>query len=406
VQCKLSNNSAYIKDFNKDTAALTFKDGLHSNFLHTNLDVSLFNFLYKIDNQHAVNFGLRARTYTHIKTMPFEYSDTISSLNSFLLTNRNTPYLQGFGTHTGWLEADLNYSQVLIEKSDSKLSGGITLQIMKGMSGAFFKMNKVSYRETKTATGTDFSFSGGSAAMAYSANYDQNSIKTAYKNSVGSLGVSLGVEYMTYHTEENYEGNNNINYDWKIGLSLMDLGSNSFKPSIASGQYFSPNVAITDADLTNKFTNITDMKAFKDSLNTIFGNNTDITDNFSISNPTRLILNVDKNLGNHLYVNGELSMNFYSTSTTTNLHTRELNLLTITPRWETVGFGAYLPVQYNTQGQLWLGMALKAGPLVLGFHDLGLFFKKDPIVGGGGYVLLSIHPFNKKKILSKMDCPQ
>ncbi|MDP3666126.1 MAG: hypothetical protein Q8R50_05555, partial [Sediminibacterium sp.] len=119
----------------------------------------------------------------------------------------------------------------------------------------------------------------------------------------------------------------------------------------------------------------------------------------------RLIINIDKHLTHHFYLNGELSMNFFSTSNYTKLRTRELNLLTITPRWETFGWGAYLPVQYNTQGQVWVGAAIKMGPLVLGFHNLGLL-GKNPTLNGGGYLLLSIHPFSKRNVLSKMDCLQ
>jgi hypothetical protein len=98
-------------------------------------------------------------------------------------------------------------------------------------------------------------------------------------------------------------------------------------------------------------------------------------------------------------------MNFYSTSSFTKFRTRELNLITVTPRWETIGWGAYLPVQYNTQGQVWVGAAVKMGPLVIGMHNLKLL-SKDPMLSGGAYLLLSIHPFNKKAVLSKMDCPQ
>lgn len=407
AQVKLSNNSAYLKNFpSTSNTELTMKEGFQSRFLHTNLDVSLLNFLYKIDNEHAVNFGIRARTYSHVKTMPFQYSDTFSMPHSFMIANRATPYLQGFGTHTGWLEADLNYSQVLFENSNSKLSGGLTVQIMKGISGAYLRLNKITYLESKSATDTSYVFTGGGMSMAYSSNYDQSSFKDVYKNSLGALGLSMGIEYMTYNNDANTGGNNNLNYDWKIGLSLMDLGSNSFNPSIASGNYYNPSASVTESDLEKKLLVAQDAKEFKDSLSTFFTTNTDVIDNYSISNPTRLILNIDKNFGSNLYVNGELSMNFYSTSSYTKLHTRELNLLTITPRWETIGLGAYLPIQYNTQGQLWIGLAIKAGPLVIGFHDLGLLFKKDPYVNGGGYLLLSIHPFSRKRIVGKMECPE
>jgi len=409
TQVKLSSNSPYLKDFSlskNDSSRLTLQDGYGSRFIHSNLDVSLFNFLYKINNKKAFSVGLRGRTYNHIKMQPFNFVDsTVSSLHSFLVANRNTSYIEGFLTHTGWLEADLNYSQVLSETNTSKLSGGVTLQIMKGLSGAFLKVNKVSYLEDKNATDTAYTFTNGSGSFGYSDNYDQSTtLKDFMKNTSTSFGLSLGIEYLVYNPELNDGTNNNLNYDWKLGVSLMDIGSNSFKPSQYSSQFYAPNAAISDATLDTKLNGAANIRDFRDSLNSVFTTNAAITDNFTISMPTRLIVNIDKNLGNHLYVNGELSMNFYSTSSYTKLHTRELNLLTVTPRFETIGFGAYLPVQYNTQGQLWIGAALKLGPLLLGIHNLGIF-KKDPTLNGGGYLLLSIHPFSKSKVIGKLDCP-
>lgn len=403
VQAKMSSNSPYYES--GANGGLTMNGDMRSKFFHANMDLSLLNLLYKPDNRHAFNFGIRARTYNHVKTSAFRYSDSIGSFHHFLIANDNLPYLEGFGTHSGWLEADLNYSQVLFENNNSKLTGGVTLQIMKGLSGAFVKINKVSYIESKNATDTFFNFTDGSGSFGYSNTLDQNSFRNANKNALASLGLSLGVEYMLYNNELN-EGaaNNNLNYDWKIGISLMDMGSNKFRPSTNSVQLFSPSATITDNLVDRKLTGAADISAFKDSLTSIFTNSAGMVNNFSISSPTRLIVNVDKNFGNNLYVNGELSMNFYATSSYIKYRTRELNLLTITPRWETIGWGAYLPVQYNTQGQLWIGAAIKLGPLVVGLHNLGIL-AKNPTLNGGGYLLLSIHPFNKRDVLSKMDCP-
>ncbi len=409
TQLKVSTNSPYMKMYSngiQSELGLTMKEGTASRFAHGNFDVSLLNFLYKIDNRNAFNVGVRLRSYTHIKTMPLNYADTIASLNDFLIANANTPYLQGFITSTGWMETDLNYSRVLMENSYSKLSGGITLQIMKGLSGAFFKLNKMSYLEGKTATDTFFTFTGGGGSYAYSDNLNESTQKDFLNKSLNGLGLSLGIEYLTFNSESAANsGNNVLNYDWKIGVSLMDLGANHFKPTPYSIQFSDPNPLLPDANFDTKLSNASNVRDLSDSIKTLFSNNSDITDNFSISNPTRLILNIDKNLGNHFYVNGELSMNFYSTSSFTKLRTRELNLLTITPRWETIGWGAYLPIQYNTQGQIWLGMAVKAGPLVLGLHSLGIL-KKEPTINGGGYLMLSIHPFSKRRVLSKLDCPE
>ncbi len=402
VQAKISTNALYIKS----GSGISMQEDINSKFVHANFDVSLLNFLYKPDNDHAFNFGIRARSYTHSKTMPFLYTDSINSIHSFLITNAAAPYIQGFITHTGWIEADLNYSQVLMENDHSKLSGGVTLQIMKGISAAFAKINKVSYLEAKNGTDTSFTFTNGSGSYGYSAGYEANNLKDFNNNTLSALGLSMGIEYMTYNSEANAGAiNNNINYDWKIGVSLMDLGANSFKPGKSSSQFYQPDPSIADADIDKKINNTSSLQEFTDSISTLFSNSSKIVNNFTITNPTRLIINVDKNLGNHFYVNGEMSLNFYSTSSYTKLRTRELNLLTVTPRWETIGLGVYLPLQYNTQGQLWVGAAVKLGPLVVGFHNFGIL-KKDALLNGGGYVLLSIHPFNKKNIMGKLDCPQ
>jgi hypothetical protein len=409
AQVKIRSNFLYLKNFtlsDQSNSSLSAKEGFTSKFLHSNMDLSLFNFLYKIDQKHALNIGFRMRSYTHSKAEPFVLTDSINRIHDFFIANRSTPNLQGYGTHAGWIEADLNYSAIIKENDHSRLSAGVTLQIMKGLSGAFFKLNKLSYLEAKTATDTAYYFSGGNGSFGYSANYDENSFKNFMSKSKNGLGLSMGIEYLTYQTDRNDgKPNNALNYDWKLGASLMDLGGNIFAPSPNSGAFFTPDPTISDAKVDQKLSGANSASAFRDSLNSLFTTSSLLTDNFNISNPTRLILNADKHLGNHFYINGELSMNFYSTASYTKYRTRELNLLTLTPRWETLAWGLYLPVQYNTQGQTWVGLAIKAGPLVLGFHNLGLL-KKDPTINGGGYLLLSVHPFSTRKVLSKFDCPE
>ncbi len=409
AQLKNSTNSIYVKNLslvNQDSSYLTMKDGNSSRFEHSNFDASLFNFSYKIDNNHSIGINIRGRTYNHTKTLPFNYADSSdNSFNNTLILNRHTAFLEGFTTHSGWLEADFNYAQVIRETDRSKFSAGITLQIMKSISGAYAKISKLSYLEAKGSSDTTYTFTNGNFAYAYSENYDNTDNVNDFINTAKtSLGLSLGIEYMIYNPEANQNAiNNNLNYDWKIGVSLMDLGANVFKPSTFSGKFADPNAVLTDVQIAKKISGANDIRSFRDSLNTVFNATSSITENYSISNPTRLSINIDKNLGNHFYVNGELNINFHSTSNYTKLRTRELNLFTVTPRWETIGLGAYLPVQYNTQGQLWVGVALKMGPLLIGFHNLGLL-KKDPTLNGGGYLLLSIHPFNKKNVISKLNC--
>lgn len=413
LQTTLTTNNISLSNFsytNPGNAYISFKEGSNSYYGHQNLDVNLFNFLYKIDEKHAFGIGIRGRMYNHLKSSPIYASDTISSGYSFFRANRTTPYLEEFMTHNGWMEWNLNYSQVLAETDRSRLTGGITLNIGKALSGFNGRINKISFEEfVNNNLDTGYLVKQGGVGLTYSNNYDlptQSNFKDLLKNSSSSFGINLGVEYSLYDavvTDEN--PHTPTNYSWKFGLSLMDLGKNTFNTSIYSGNFYNPVSNLTDVNIANKFNNTGSILEIRDSLATMFTSYDSIANKFTISRPTRLILNIDKNLGNNFGINGQLNMNFYSTASYTKLLTRELNLITITPRWETIAWGFFLPIQYTTQGKLWLGVAVKLGPLTMGLHNIA-WIKSPKDLNGGGYLMLSMHPFNQRKIISRFDCPE
>lgn len=51
--------------------------------------------------------------------------------------------------------------------------------------------------------------------------------------------------------------------------------------------------------------------------------------------------------------------------------------MSLTPRWETLNWGFYLPIQYNRQGNFWAGIAIKIGPFVGGIHNIGIFKRSN-----------------------------
>lgn len=409
----LSKNTTITNGVTGNTK-VNFKEGSNSYYGHQNLDFNLFNFTYKIDEKHAFGIGFRGRMYNHLKTSSIFASDTTTSGYSFFRANRTTPFLDGFMTHNGWIEMNLNYSQVLQETDKTRLTGGITLNIAKAVSGFQGRINKIIFAEFLVPANNDTGYiiNQGGVNYAYTSNYDlqntgaKKTLNQILQNSLTSIGLSLGLEYSIYDAA-NTGGNPHTptNYSWKLGFSLMDLGKNNFNTSIYSGNFYNPVAHLTDGVLDAKTSNITSISDVKDSLNTMFTAFDSLPGKFSISKPTRIILNVDRNFGNHFAINGQLNINFYSTGSYKKILTRELNLLTVTPRWETIFWGLYLPIQYTTQGKLWVGAAAKFGPLTIGVHNLALK-KAVNTLNGGGYIMLSVHPFNKKKIMSRFDCPE
>lgn len=392
-------------------AEIQLTSGSMQRWLHQNMDIGLLNAMYKINAKTSLAAGLRIRMYDHIRTSAINVNDSVNSLKSFLIANRRTDAMQGMAIHNGWIEGDLNYSHVFKETLEGKLSFGISLQIMKNMSGSYARVNKLSYTETILPGDTMYSLQDGTGSFGYSANYDATdnnagaaaNIKSVLKQSLTSIGISIGMEYLVYDTEAVTREGEPAPYKWKLGISLMDIGKNAYTNSRYTGQFSNPDQTITNQDLYNKFQSINSARSLRDSLATVFQTVTALPSKFSIAGPSRIILNADRNLGNHFYLNAQLSLNLRSTFRFDKLNTRELNLVSITPRWETLNWGFYLPVQYNTQGQWWLGAAFKAGPLVAGIHHIGLL-KRDPSLNGGGYIMLNIHPFRKRSYGTRLDC--
>jgi len=72
--------------------------------------------------------------------------------------------------------------------------------------------------------------------------------------------------------------------------------------------------------------------------------------------------------------------------------TKEITLLSVTPRWEVRRLGAYLPVELTTDGKVWVGGAFKVGPLLMGIDNWSDLFTKTKMANGGIYLALVIRP--------------
>ena len=57
--------------------------------------------------------------------------------------------------------------------------------------------------------------------------------------------------------------------------------------------------------------------------------------------------------------------------------------------------GVYLPILFNTKQQLWVGGAFKAGPVLLGTHNLANIFSKNKVQTGGLYLAFTVRPGKK-----------
>jgi len=196
----------------------------------------------------------------------------------------------------------------------------------------------------------------------------------------------------------------------------MDIGRNKYIQGMYSSYATAGLPGVTNVVLENKFAQIGSLAEFTDSVKTISQTFSQLSGNFNVYQPCRLMINVDQHLANDFFVNAEITIPLLSIVPKKLIYVRDMNLLAITPRWETKSFGGYLPLTVNTKGQVWIGGAIKAGPLLLGMHNLGTLFSKNKTQTGGFYLAFTIRPAKKsegyrtdkltRKGRRNLDCPK
>lgn len=426
LQFKMDQNFGYIKntslssnDLNNiyDTSYAP-NNGQFNRYFHGILDGQGLSFRYRIKEKTSIGFSFRGRTYNQLKTNELFFHDSINTLNGFLKSNLSNPNLNSSGIHGGWMETNFNLSQIIVQNSSSKLSIGANIGLTKALSGAYFNGSSLQYQELTNPANNNVYYQavGNNGTLSYLASnnltyfdtiqVNSTSIKEFYKSTYSSLIFSVGVEYMI--VDETVEDNiNNLNYTWKFGASILDIGTLKHDYQRGSATHRVPNTTFVDTSINTRFNNITSLSGFRNAVSPLFNSTDSLQGSFTISAPTRIVASVDRNFGGGLFANFQASINIFSSNSSSSVNTREMNLFTLTPRWETQGFGFYLPMQYNVNRNFWMGAAVKIGPLIVGIHDLGVlgwFKTKNQTFNGGGYVMLNIYPYKNKYNDNSIKC--
>ena len=420
IQGKSSTNFFTINNYsllsNPYKSSYSIDGGDYKRFSNLSINLNLLNARIALGRQAAIAFGVNIKSYSNASSSPYNYEDTLLTTGDFFKINQPERVYSARINSSSWAEIYATYSRTIVDNDAERLNAGITVKVNKGLSGAVVRLENGGYSQSADRR---YSITGGYLEYLYSANLDhwqkQNGTGTNISNllrySNGGISVDAGVEYMVKHRElVNFDdGDNYYDYEWKFGLSLLDAGFTKFHSGDKSRGVSNIYPTVTSADLDNKFdSTITSLKIFNDSLATIAGNFAAINGVYNMINPMRLVVNIDRFVTRNVYVNAELSLNIPDAWVKKWRNVKEMNLLTVTPRWETRRFGLYLPIQYTNTNRFWIGGAFKAGPLLLGIHNWASLFSKTSVQNGGGYIALIIRsPENlSKKQDRRLDCPK
>lgn len=379
--------------------------GNFSRYIDNNFNVHLLNARFALGRKQAIAFGLNVRGYTAAKTGRYNYRDSIKNLRSFFLANETNPVLHGQMRQSSWVELFGTYSKTIWDTELDRLNGGITLKLLTGASGAFAGLENAGLRRTIRNNRVSYTVNSGTGIWGYSANLDEwkkdngtyQNMRNLLTAAQQSVAFDLGIEWIIkpQHITGFEDDDTYYDYTWKIGVSLLDLGRNKFEYGSQSRKADQFKSNISDSLLLKKTAAVRNLRTFNDSLSTIINDLVPLTGNFFINTPARLVINADHGFTDHVFVNAEVSLNLSLIGAHDAPYVNEMNVVAVTPRWEGRRFGAYLPVLYNTHGHLWVGGALRVGPLLLGVHNLSSLFSQSKTQNGGGYLAIIIKPGNR-----------
>lgn len=400
--------------------------------LMANQDIRLFNGRVRLNPTSAIAFGISVRNYISAKTSAVNWRDTFSGLRNFLDVNANNLPLSAKARVASWAEIYGTYARTFVNRENAIINGGVTLKINRGLGAGYVTASDLSVITGTVNGNPGYFLNGGSVEYGYSSNLDnldsgltfKDIRKRLLKKSFSTIAANIGMEFIIPAVIEGDE-NNTYSYDWKIGISLLDLGYNNYQYSSNSRRAVLTKANISDSIIQSAFENLNSIDDLPDSLQSIAGNITALSGNFHVFQPTRIVINADKHLMGNFFINGELTIPLNGALNAikqANLFFRDMNLVAITPRYEKRTVGFYLPMTYNTNKQFWIGGAFKVGPLLLGIHNWGNLFSKNKLQNGGGYLALTFKPGKKhqqssskeriatKKLSAKerkqLDCPQ
>ncbi|RXK81882.1 hypothetical protein [Filimonas effusa] len=415
VQGKTMSNAFYIEPYSllsaADSVYAVSKNGNFRRYAHTAATVNLMNFRYQINEVSAFSLGANIRSYNHVRSSPVNWHDSMLYVYEFAAQNQPTTSLYAATQSSGWLELKMGYARVLSQTYAGRWQGGVQLKFMRSLSGAHGRLSNINF-EPRTSPNPfvpyDFALTAADARYGYSNNYDRTNndqsagtnIKQFLKGMSNSVGLDLGVEYIHYWESDALyleKPPAPHDYNWKFSAALLDIGRNTYTYGKASAHASGAKDGTYASSLQNKFNDLENINQLSDTIKSIAARYDTLRGNFSINQPTRLLINFDKNLEKNFYVNAELQWSIRSIDNVGQLNTKELTTFAITPRWEKKELGVYLPVQYTLERSAWVGLALKAGPLLVGLHNLGWLLGKKSVPNGGGYVTLQIRPGNKKE---------
>ncbi len=306
-----------------------------------------------------------------------------------------------------WGEIGLSYAYQYKIKNKSSWTAGISVRRLWGFDGTYLTANTLNYMVTNDTTvvinkidgeygligRTEDDITGfGSTGLAkgkgwaFDIGFTYTKLRNYAKLTFGSINQACKSKY--------------LDYDYRIGVSIIDLGGINFKNG---GNTYVLKSNTTDSVNIKPFYQITTIEGFNQTLsNSIYQNpgNSLSGSSYKIGLPSALSIQYDYHFRKDWYFNATIikDFNLYKN------HVSRPTILAITPRYERRWFECQVPLSLYDYRHPRVGLAFRLMNFTIGTDKLGSFFNFNDLTGADLYFSLRIN-FLKGKCPSKYKAP-
>ncbi|WNH09607.1 DUF5723 family protein [Thalassobellus suaedae] len=404
---------AIKEDYDFDLEAI--KSPSENNNIGIYEDVMGPSFMFNLNRKSSIAIFTRLRSVVNINEINGNTIDAIDDdeTDDFSI---NEGDFGAFGQ--AWAEVGFTYARVLMDKEQYFFKGGLSLKYLQGAGSGYVYGRNVSV--IYDADGTDLG--GGETTGSINStgeitygrfdNFDNDNYEYDLPDATG-FGIDLGFVYewrpdyanfnKTNSKGDSYTLKDKNKYKLKLGLSITDLGSINYK----EGEEDVYDITNTDVN-ENDFDDAEDVEDF---LNTIY-TKTQSDRGYKTKLPTAVHFNADWNFSGKFYLNFNTDLALTKRG---KMHTSSImNVVSLTPRFESKWLGFYLPLSVVEYNGFQAGAGLRMGPLYLGSGSIFSVLSNDDTKGADVYAGLKIPVYQKRPrdkdkdgVIDKLDgCPK
>lgn len=285
---------------------------------------------------------------------------------------------------TGWAEVGLSYGRIVYQQGTDMITAGITAKYLMGIVHVSAYLEDLDHT---VVSDQDWNVTNLTGQYAIT--------EPGFANGHG-FGVDLGVTYKKMledvsdyapHTAQSDCGT--IDYRYKIGVSVIDLGGTRFTKNSIIRKFDNATSLWQDYPDTEA-NGLSEIDQTISSQFATGGNTVTSGTKYSTMLPSAVSVQFDYNFGKNFYANATWVQGFKLSKGTTGIRR---SLIAITPRYETKWFEASLPVSLYDYRYPQLGLAFRFYNITIGSDNILPFFVPMNVFGANIYASLKITLF-------------